>query len=92
MIYLVICQVEIEDKPSGNSEPSPRLAVLYKLAGSILAAVLYLAMSKQYPLEAIAGEPSLPLVFILKSSAIVYLIEKVQRGDWLDFFLNWFSS
>ncbi|XP_041978280.1 lysophospholipid acyltransferase 2 [Aricia agestis] len=40
---------ELEGKLSG-SEPSPRLAVLYKMAGSVTAAVLYLSLSDKYPI------------------------------------------
>lgn len=37
-------------------EPSPRLAVLYKVAGSVAAAVLYLSLAKKYPLAVLEGK------------------------------------
>lgn len=36
-----------------TTEPSPRRAVLYKVAGSIAAALLYLTLAQKYPLSLI---------------------------------------
>ncbi|KAI5651862.1 MBOAT, membrane-bound o-acyltransferase family domain-containing protein [Phthorimaea operculella] len=40
-----------EKHSDGRPEPSPRKAVIYKVAGSVAAALLYLNLSNKYPIE-----------------------------------------
>ncbi|XP_045497114.1 lysophospholipid acyltransferase 6 [Colias croceus] len=43
-----------KDKTSG-SEPSPRRAVMYKVAGSVAAALLYLSLAQKYSIKVLEG-------------------------------------
>ncbi|KAJ2946043.1 hypothetical protein O0L34_g4962 [Tuta absoluta] len=45
---------EDEKHYDGRPEPSPRRAVMYKVAGSVAAALLYLSLSEKYPLTVIS--------------------------------------
>ncbi|XP_032520676.2 lysophospholipid acyltransferase 6 isoform X1 [Danaus plexippus] len=54
-------------------EPSPRLAVLYKVAGSVAAAVLYLSLAKKYPL-AVLEELTNPHSEVSRSWSALYLL------------------
>ncbi|GBP41981.1 Lysophospholipid acyltransferase 1 [Eumeta japonica] len=53
--------------------PSPRRAVLFKVAGSIAAAVLYLSLAKKYPL-ALLEELTDPTSDVSRSWSGVYLL------------------
>ncbi|XP_059047018.1 lysophospholipid acyltransferase 6 [Achroia grisella] len=54
-------------------EPSPRLAVIYKVGGSVAAALLYLTLAKKYPL-AILEELTDPASEVSRSWSAVYLL------------------
>ncbi|CAG9584648.1 unnamed protein product [Danaus chrysippus] len=54
-------------------EPSPRLAVLYKVAGSVAAAVLYLSLAKKYPLT-VLEELTNPHSEVSRSWSALYLL------------------
>ncbi|XP_039753830.1 lysophospholipid acyltransferase 1 isoform X1 [Pararge aegeria] len=56
-----------------RKEPSPRLAVLYKVAGSVAAAVLYLSLAKKYPLTALE-ELTDPTSEVARSWSVLYLL------------------
>ncbi|XP_052740257.1 lysophospholipid acyltransferase 6 isoform X2 [Bicyclus anynana] len=56
-----------------SKEPSPRLAVLYKVAGSVAAAVLYLSLAKKYPLTALE-ELTDPTSEVARSWSMFYLL------------------
>ncbi|CAH0723417.1 unnamed protein product, partial [Brenthis ino] len=58
---------------SGDKEPSPRLAVLYKVAGSVTAAVLYLSLAERYPLT-VLEELQDPTSEVSRSWSAVYLL------------------
>lgn len=45
----------MENEKNCESEPSPRRAVLYKVAGSVAAALLYLSLAQKYPIKALEG-------------------------------------
>ncbi|XP_072931997.1 lysophospholipid acyltransferase 6 isoform X2 [Epargyreus clarus] len=55
------------------SEPSPRRAVIYKVAGSLSAAVLYLTLAQKYPLT-VLEELSDPSSEVSRSWSAVYLL------------------
>ncbi|CAH0397891.1 unnamed protein product [Chilo suppressalis] len=60
-----------EDKQA--IEPSPRLAVIYKVAGSITAAVLYLTLAKKYSLS-VLEELNDPTSEVSRSWSALYLL------------------
>ncbi|CAF4922097.1 unnamed protein product [Pieris macdunnoughi] len=57
----------------GESEPSPRRAVIYKVAGSVAAALLYLSLAKKYPIKALEGLVD-PTSEVSRSWSAVYLL------------------
>ncbi|CAK1547187.1 unnamed protein product [Leptosia nina] len=62
------------EKDSTNiSEPSPRRAVVYKVAGSVGAALLYLSLAKKYPIKALEGLVD-PTSEVSRSWSAVYLL------------------
>ncbi|CAK1596145.1 unnamed protein product [Parnassius mnemosyne] len=58
---------------SSQSEPSPRRAVFYKVAGSVAAAVLYLTLAKKYPLT-VLEELTDPTSEVSRSWSALYLL------------------
>ncbi|XP_049869292.1 lysophospholipid acyltransferase 6 [Pectinophora gossypiella] len=62
-----------EKRMNGAAEPSPRLAVMYKVAGSLSAAMLYLTLAKKYPL-AVLAELTDPASEVSRSWSAVYLL------------------
>ncbi|KAJ8728143.1 hypothetical protein PYW08_016528 [Mythimna loreyi] len=55
------------------TEPSPRLAVFYKVGGSVAAAVLYLTLAKKYPLT-VLEELTDPMSEVSRSWSALYLL------------------
>lgn len=62
-----------DEKHKGVQEPSPRRAVLYKIAGSVAAALLYLSLSKKYPM-AVLEELTDPASEVSRSWSALYLL------------------
>ncbi|XP_013143611.1 PREDICTED: lysophospholipid acyltransferase 2 [Papilio polytes] len=62
----------VKDK-SNESEPSPRRAVLFKVVGSVAAAVLYLTLAQKYPLT-VLEELTDPTSEVSRSWSAVYLL------------------
>lgn len=58
---------------SKEVEPSPRLAVFYKVAGSLAAALLYLTLAKKYPLT-ILEELTDPTSEVSRTWSALYLL------------------
>ncbi|XP_047994985.1 lysophospholipid acyltransferase 6 isoform X1 [Leguminivora glycinivorella] len=64
----------IDEKQSKSAnEPSPRRAVMYKLMGSIAAALLYLTLAKKYPLT-VLEELTDPTSEVSRSWSALYLL------------------
>ncbi|KAJ0177214.1 hypothetical protein K1T71_007223 [Dendrolimus kikuchii] len=61
------------NEKSNDVEPSPRLAVLYKMAGSLAAALLYLTLAKKYPLV-VLEELTDPTSEVSKTWSAIYLL------------------
>lgn len=66
-------QINDIDKNNGITEPSPRLAVLYKVAGSLTAAILYLTLAKKYSLT-VLEELNDPTSEVSRSWSALYLL------------------
>ncbi|XP_026750436.1 lysophospholipid acyltransferase 6 [Galleria mellonella] len=65
--------VEGVGKDKSSTEPSPRRAVIYKVGGSVAAAVLYLTLAKKYPLT-VLEELTDPTSEVSRSWSAVYLL------------------
>ncbi|XP_075973517.1 lysophospholipid acyltransferase 6 [Anticarsia gemmatalis] len=61
------------EKTKGSSEPSPRRAVFYKVAGSLAAALLYLTLANKYPLT-VLEELTDPTSEVSRSWSALYLL------------------
>ncbi|CAH2037474.1 unnamed protein product, partial [Iphiclides podalirius] len=66
-------EIDAMREKTTDSEPSPRRAVLYKVAGSVAAAVLYLTLAKKYPLT-ILEELTDPASEVSRSWSALYLL------------------
>ncbi|XP_047529650.1 lysophospholipid acyltransferase 6 isoform X1 [Vanessa atalanta] len=62
-----------DNSKSFGNEPSPRLAVLYKVAGSVAAALLYLSLAEKYPLN-VLEELKDPTSEVSRSWSALYLL------------------
>ncbi|XP_037293911.1 lysophospholipid acyltransferase 2 [Manduca sexta] len=62
-----------EKHEKGRPEPSPRRAVIYKVGGSVAAALLYLTLAKKYPLT-VLEELVDPTSEVSRSWSAVYLL------------------
>ncbi|XP_073945318.1 lysophospholipid acyltransferase 6 [Choristoneura fumiferana] len=69
-------RVDANEKEKHEMEPSPRKAVMYKVAGSLGAALLYLTLGKKYPLSVLGG--------------LVDPASEVSRS-WSAFYLLWYA-
>lgn len=63
MLLLFIQGVKQNALSNESSVPSPRKAVLYKVAGSIAAALLYLTLVQKYSISLLDGKYILHNVF-----------------------------
>ncbi|XP_026725019.1 lysophospholipid acyltransferase 1 [Trichoplusia ni] len=66
-------RVDEDEKTTSAKEPSPRRAVLYKVAGSLAAALLYLTLAKKYPLT-VLEELTDPASEVSRSWSALYLL------------------
>ncbi|XP_050671249.1 lysophospholipid acyltransferase 6 isoform X2 [Leptidea sinapis] len=63
----------VKNEKEHESEPSPRRAVLYKVAGSMAAALLYLSLAKRYPMGALEALSD-PSSEVSRSWSALYLL------------------
>ncbi|XP_035433058.1 lysophospholipid acyltransferase 6 isoform X1 [Spodoptera frugiperda] len=66
-------RVDEFEKTKRATEPSPRRAVLYKVCGSVAAALLYLSLAQKYPL-AVLEELTDPSSEVSRSWSALYLL------------------
>ncbi|XP_028027027.1 lysophospholipid acyltransferase 1 isoform X1 [Bombyx mandarina] len=66
-------RIDKNEKNKDEPEPSPRRAVVYKMAGSVGAALLYLSLAKKYPLTALE-ELTDPTSEVSQSWSALYLL------------------